>query len=1198
MNFDDLDNILKNAKPKASNASTWDEVIGKYGGKKNTGYGKIDDSGVYLSDRYKDIIKVKDMRKPTNIPSVTEIKKADIGSDIKQPSYSRVDPKRYEKMSPFWKNVNNAFDKLSDNKVLNTFYKGVDAATGQEGQESAVAYNPNNTFEGGLGNFAFENLGRMSGAVLMGNSAGLNGVNTLNAFDDMAAGVVRKGLAKTGLQGNLAPILQKGLTGALEGSVSNAFEDTMAGRDAKQILDSTLQGGAFGGLMGGTIGGIDIARGKLKSVELPQIDSSDFRAETKYKLDNQANVSSTKSKYQGRYGIKNTALENSYKEYEEAVKAVQDYWGHWKLDEAEIRLGAEELGIDLDGIIKRMELAEKNGVNIRDLSEEARFKRTIGFNNNIPSLENKVFPKANNIITYPGIPNIPNADSFEAAMERSMLPERFRTPENLKPPDIPKKNVEAEFRGTDINAKSQPAINTVNDSFNLDLAKGTEFDGMTVRQLNSLKSKLDRDYNDLMFEHKFEMAEEVRVKLDSINDILGVESIIDKTGSWKKKSAAGLGRETLDRNAEDVMGDFAPSFIRDYSDPIKSGEANRIRFMNDLRDKVKNLGIKAGSMESELVQKFGEGEISINQLKAATGNWEKVVNASNFLRNTYDELLNMTNEVLERNGYSPISRRENYFPHMGELQSFMEKIGIEIDEIPTAITGLTENFVPGKSFFGNALRRTGDKTVYDAVRGFDNYIEGASKLIHHTDNIQRLRGFESELRSMAGNDQKLSTFVAYIHEYTNLLAGKKSAVDRIVETNFGRGSFKFMNYIRRKVGGNMVGANISSALTNFIPITQSLATTSKPASIKGLMETMASLVARNDDFITKSDFLTRRFGSDKLSSTNWEKFGEVLAKPFEVVDTFTSQFVVRSKYNELITKGLSPKEAMRRADDYAARLITDRSLGQLPNLLNSKTLGLFTQFQSEVNNQVSFILKDIPKIYKLEKNGNLKLGFAIGQVALYSWMANNVYEKITGRRPATDIIDMISSTIDDFSNEDMKKSDAIDNLVESMLNQLPFTSTFTGGRIPIMAPLEGLKEAGKGLIQTTFNEDGGTENLVDGLSKSIPFLFLPAGGNQLTKSIKGYSALKDGAIYNSPYNMDKSKLKYPVNKSLENAIKGLTLGTSAFDESKTYYDKGRRSLSAKQTEEYNSYLSKGLTPQEAYDVIIKAREERAKKRRK
>src|SRR5699024_8717044 len=121
-------------------------------------------------------------------------------------------------------------------------------------------------------------------------------------------------------------------------------------------------------------------------------------------------------------------------------------------------------------------------------------------------------------------------------------------------------------------------------------------------------------------------------------------------------------------------------------------------------------------------------------------------------------------------------------------------------------------------WFGNAQERLGFNTAYDAVEGFDRYIESVADVIHQTDNIQRLRALATQARYRTGDEGirqqvdrvlqdptlsdtdrqnriekiyedgrfALSNFVVELDEYTNLLANKKSRADRTMEQNLGR----------------------------------------------------------------------------------------------------------------------------------------------------------------------------------------------------------------------------------------------------------------------------------------------------------------------------------------------------------------------------------------------------------------------------
>ena len=68
------------------------------------------------------------------------------------------------------------------------------------------------------------------------------------------------------------------------------------------------------------------------------------------------------------------------------------------------------------------------------------------------------------------------------------------------------------------------------------------------------------------------------------------------------------------------------------------------------------------------------------------------------------------------------------------------------DTLPTDIAGMTEIFKPGKTWFRHSQRRIGETTDFNALQGYDNYIRGVADIIYHTENIQKLRSLENEIR--------------------------------------------------------------------------------------------------------------------------------------------------------------------------------------------------------------------------------------------------------------------------------------------------------------------------------------------------------------------------------------------------------------------------------------------------------------------
>ncbi|WP_207644962.1 hypothetical protein [Dehalobacter sp. TeCB1] len=671
------------------------------------------------------------------------------------------------------------------------------------------------------------------------------------------------------------------------------------------------------------------------------------------------------------------------------------------------------------------------------------------------------------------------------------------------------------------------------------------------------------------------------------------ERLLANSDNWKDKSMLSYNRETLERNLEDIAGADAPELIKTYVEPRQKSVADMTRFLNTERSDLKQLNIKPRSKDSQLLMEFGENRISLEELKNQTANWENIIKANTVLREKYNKYLEMANEVLERNGYDPIPKRDDYFMHFQEISDKLDMFGIPNNKLPTDINGLTADFTPGKSFFASALRRTGNETSLDAMAGIDKYLDGISKVIYLTDDIQRLRGLESAIRKKYGEgSRQLSNFVVNLREYTNNLAGKKSLSDRGMESDIGRGVYRAAEVLKRQVGANAIGFNVSSALTNFIPLTQSLATTNKQAFVKGMMETLGS-VFKNDGFIDRSDFLTRRFGSDPLSVKLWTTRNDlkVPAKVlgnvgagygkardagfwiFGVVDKFVAQTIVRGKYNELIEKGLSPEAALKQADNWGVRLMADRSIGAQANIFNKKGLmGAITQFQTEVNNQLSFIFKDIPR----SAESKAAAASAIAQVFLFGYLFNNLYAQAVGRRPAFDPIGVVLQAYEDYNNPEVTDQEANKKLIENVANQLPFASMVTsqGGRIPLTESLP-----------NPINAFSGTTNSEKELSK-IPKLILPTGAGQIKKTIEGMEIFQN-SIVPGKYkdSAEGEQLVYPVEDSPGNKLRAALFGQYSFPEAREYYDNTRTPLTPKQTQVVETMAQRGVDPQAVYNQI-------------
>lgn len=642
--------------------------------------------------------------------------------------------------------------------------------------------------------------------------------------------------------------------------------------------------------------------------------------------------------------------------------------------------------------------------------------------------------------------------------------------------------------------------------------------------------------------------------------------IANNLSSWKDKSAISLSRETMDRNIDDVAGENAPYVKAFLTDPIKVNETARSEFITQLRDEIRktvvqDMGIRAGSKDDALIMQYGEGRIDLSQLKEQSPKWEQINKAAGLFRSYYDELLSMVNVERAKYGYEPIPKRPDYFRHFQEIGFAIKEFGMILkqEDLPTEISGMTGIFKPGKPFSSAELQRKGGPFTESAIKGFDNYLDSISRQIFHIDSVQRGRSLEKYIResSMQDSEVKLPNFVANLMEATNLISGKKSQFDRSFESLFGRPFYGVMNFLKNRTSANMIGANIGSAMTNFIPITQSLAATRKMPALRGLGQATLHYGDHTKIDGVRSGFITRRFPERTIDITGLAKAEEIAGWIFKTVDQFVSRFVVAGKYYEKLEDGMAPEQAMKEADEFAAKVMADRSIGQLPNLFGVRTIGFLTQFQTEINNQASFIFKDIPK----EARGNIsKMVSMFAQLAIYSLLFNEMFKKIAGRRPALDPIyaamTLVGATEEGRDEGFWRRAYFAG---KDIAGNLPFTGGITGGRLPIASGFPNINALARG--ETT---------LATEVQKPVAFFLFPLGGLQAKKMFEGLKAYITGGSYTQ-----SGKLRYPVQRSVDTFLKMMLFGQYSVPQASEYFNSELGALSEQQTALYKALIEKG-----------------------
>lgn len=760
-------------------------------------------------------------------------------------------------------------------------------------------------------------------------------------------------------------------------------------------------------------------------------------------------------------------------------------------------------------------------------------------------------------------------------------------------------------------------------------------------------------------------------------------------------------RETMERNIRDiarkgkVSDEKANAFINKYFWPVHENESKRKNYLVQQQNRIRALGldrqVRKGNLVSEsyAVQWLGEAEFNRDYLKqhprverrggmtfdewnAAIQEFEKqnpnldlgkVRAAVKVCHEVYDKLFQDMNRVRIENGYEPVNYLQGYFPHFQEneeggsiLQKFARAAGIEgdVSPLPATINGLTANFKPGIRYMANIQNRLGYATAYDALQGFDRYIEVATDVIFHTADIQRLRALATQIRYRASdeglkqridaimmnpflnpdeaNEQVtnltkegrygLSNFVDELDEYTNLLAGKKSRLDRGMEKTFGRQFYNVMKKFESRVGANMVAANVGSALTNVIPITQAWSQVSTADVLRGMWDTLKNYKTA-DGLDSASTFINNRSGYRRLAMSTMDKVSAGAGWMMESIDTFTTGSVVRARYYQNLRRGMSEMSAMQEADQFASGVMADRSKGSTPTLYSARNplVKLFTQFQLEVNNELSWIFKDMAQ--EERKKGVAALAKAMFKFLIGAWIYNEFYESIVGRRAALDPLDIINDTVGDFTGYQLPNTvqaavsgkwdftkekpgtyQAIKNLEGNIISEFPGTQALTilgvdealgldidSGRIAVASAIPNLGNIEKALLAK--NEDMApakkAQTIGNELMKPGLYLATPFGGGQIRKAYQGATAAARGGSYTVD-NEGRDILQYPVYNDnpadrAKSWAQALLFGKTATEEAQSWVESGFKSLSAKETAAYQIMTQGGVNQRESFAFV-------------
>lgn len=534
--------------------------------------------------------------------------------------------------------------------------------------------------------------------------------------------------------------------------------------------------------------------------------------------------------------------------------------------------------------------------------------------------------------------------------------------------------------------------------------------------------KQGQQINEAVFEPVYENEQERKRFINRMFDeVRTFEGADGKKSALNKDESAFAQRLKEGRTVEELVEKSgAAESIRAAAENLKNGA--------EMKDAAREFSLDKGSRD--LARQYADWLQTQDDYAAAKNvDRMKVENAIEKYTEIYDKLYAAINDFLVAHGYEPIGFIKGYAPHFqtseanGKLESALKAIGVDlgsgVGKLPTSIAGLTKSFKPNKRYNPFFQHRRGDETDYDIVKGFETYVDYASDVLYHTDDIMRVRQMANYLRSTFAPEEmkvdidqmeamryapadvkeeylrdkkkitgdtflsyedltnlmeqytdekyrsiedatEFSDLVSWMDDYANKLAGKQLFEDRAMEREVGREALNGAKKLNRMFARANVAGNLSSALNQTAQLPMIVTELGQKYTWRAVGDILRGKTTGMSAFRGESDFLTEKSGIDYIQSTKGEKAIERLFSPLEKVDTLVSTIAVRGKYRMELDAGKSPKEAMKAADRWARDIMGTRSKGSVPLTFQSKNLiaQMLNMFQVEAANTLEHVTQD------------------------------------------------------------------------------------------------------------------------------------------------------------------------------------------------------------------------------------------------
>ena len=459
--------------------------------------------------------------------------------------------------------------------------------------------------------------------------------------------------------------------------------------------------------------------------------------------------------------------------------------------------------------------------------------------------------------------------------------------------------------------------------------------------------------------------------------------------------------------------------------------------------------------------------------------------------------------------------------------------------ISNKLAGMSENTSPNKAFNKFALQRKGNKHTSDAFKAFELYLNPTLNNIYMTPSISRARVLSRAIAQDAdivGKDANKT--IVQIREWANSLAGKSSRIgDRqLADTMAGPHILKALGWAQKKTGQNTIVGNLSTAVMQPIVLAQTAGKFGYKNTLAGLYQQASGAL---NSAQAQSGFLARRYTKvTPVTAGKLDRGADIANKPLEIVEENAVRSTWNAAHNDAVSRGITGKNAIRYADIETEKTVAGRSIGERPEAFRSKSAGLATMFQLEVNNFWQQTSKEMSK------------GQAAKMlVAMYG--LNLGLEALTGRQVGFNPIDAAIDSYDEATKERPgEENSALERskrIGQRWTGEFVDNAPFIGMAANTAFGEEKVKEwTGDNSNTGRFGASSPIRTLLD---NPLWMAVSPMAGGQIKKTTEAIPVLVEGKLKDKDGNTLVNVPQTP-----ENIAKGLAFGKGSIPEVNQYYD--------------------------------------------